>query len=155
MLPWSRMLKTGSSYLINPAKIISETIAGETIIINLENGHYFSLNASASLLWELLLSGATIASIVARLQTEYSTDLPVIEASLETSLAFFRENGLVTENESPNSTQTPPAAPTTIKQPFVAFAITRYDDMQEMLLADPIHDVDQAGWPHLKPELKA
>jgi hypothetical protein len=26
--------------------------------------------------------------------------------------------------------------------------LSRFDDMQEMLLLDPIHDVAETGWPH-------
>jgi hypothetical protein len=36
------------------------------------------------------------------------------------------------------------------KEAWVAPTIQRYEDMQAMLLADPIHDVDQSGWPTLK-----
>jgi hypothetical protein len=28
--------------------------------------------------------------------------------------------------------------------------LERYTDMQELLLLDPIHDVDESGWPHRK-----
>jgi hypothetical protein len=27
-----------------------------------------------------------------------------------------------------------------------------YDDMQDLLLLDPIHDVDESGWPAIKPD---
>ena len=30
---------------------------------------------------------------------------------------------------------------------FVAPQLHKYTDMQELLLLDPIHDVDQEGWP--------
>jgi hypothetical protein len=30
--------------------------------------------------------------------------------------------------------------------------LERYTDMQELLLLDPIHDVDQTGWPRRKGE---
>jgi hypothetical protein len=30
--------------------------------------------------------------------------------------------------------------------------LERYTDMQELLFLDPIHDVDESGWPHRKVE---
>ena len=37
-----------------------------------------------------------------------------------------------------------------VKQPFEAPILNKYNDMQELLLLDPIHDVDEAGWPNTK-----
>jgi hypothetical protein len=33
--------------------------------------------------------------------------------------------------------------------PFVAPVLDKYTDMQELLLLDPIHEVDASGWPKL------
>jgi hypothetical protein len=30
--------------------------------------------------------------------------------------------------------------------------LNKYSDMQELLLLDPIHDVDDAGWPKPNPD---
>jgi len=34
--------------------------------------------------------------------------------------------------------------------PFVAPVLERYEDMQDFLLVDPIHEVDDSGWPNKK-----
>jgi hypothetical protein len=36
------------------------------------------------------------------------------------------------------------------KAAFEIPKVESYSDMQEMLLSDPVHDVDQRGWPILK-----
>jgi hypothetical protein len=33
------------------------------------------------------------------------------------------------------------------REPFAAPALNTFSDMQELLLLDPIHEVDEAGWP--------
>ena len=33
------------------------------------------------------------------------------------------------------------------RQPYSPPVLNSYTDMEELLLLDPIHDVDQAGWP--------
>ena len=30
---------------------------------------------------------------------------------------------------------------------FVAPALTRYTDVKDLLVLDPVHDVDEMGWP--------
>lgn len=47
----------------------------------------------------------------------------------------------------------PTAAPELrpVLAPFVPPVLRKYTDMQEFMLVDPLHDVDeQAGWPHAK-----
>ncbi len=35
--------------------------------------------------------------------------------------------------------------------PYAPPALETYTDMQELLLLDPIHDVDETGWPAARP----
>jgi hypothetical protein len=38
------------------------------------------------------------------------------------------------------------------RQPYEAPALHKYNDMQDLLLLDPVHDVDETGWPNISPE---
>jgi hypothetical protein len=44
-----------------------------------------------------------------------------------------------------------PAVPTD-KRPFKPLKLEVYTDMQDLLLLDPIHDAEEAGWPLTKPQ---
>ena len=35
--------------------------------------------------------------------------------------------------------------------PFAARDLVSFDDMQSLLLLDPVHDVEDRGWPHAAP----
>ena len=35
--------------------------------------------------------------------------------------------------------------------PFAAPVLHKYTDMEDLLLLDPIHDVDESGWPNTNP----
>jgi hypothetical protein len=35
--------------------------------------------------------------------------------------------------------------------PYTKPVLNKYTDMQQLLLADPLHEVQEAGWPHTKP----
>src|SRR4029077_555308 len=44
-------------YRVNSPQVISETVGGETIIVNLASGHYFSLQGTAVDVWQGLERG--------------------------------------------------------------------------------------------------
>lgn len=114
------------TYLVHTTKAISETMGGETIIINLETGCYYSMNTAGTAIWNALLQGSPI-----------DTD----PAGVSVFLGQLVTDGIIQETTSAD------------KPLFVATEIPqldKYTDMQEMLLADPVHDVDTAGWPNLK-----
>lgn len=103
---------------------VSETIDDETIVVNLLDGSYFSLLAEASAVWQALQSG----------NSHHLTP-----PNVRSSIRAFVENGLVI-GTVPDEWPTSEGAP-----------ITKYTDMEQMLLLDPIHDVDEHGWPTPSP----
>jgi len=135
-------------FVVDQTKVVSETLDGETIIINLHTGAYYSLNPSASVVWECVAGTACSEDVVAVLCARYEGDPAEIGYAVKECMALLSEEGLIVPAE--NSTQTEASQSLASKEPFVAPDIEKYTDMQEMLLADPIHDVDATGWPSLK-----
>ncbi len=124
------------AYTINPKKCISETLDNETIIINLETGCYYSMNPAGTAIWSALTNGTPIA-----------INTPAVEDFLNQLIT----DGLVSEETTPPNPLLERGG--TVSLDFVVTEepkLEKYTDMQEMLLADPIHDVDTAGWPNLK-----
>ena len=58
-------------YTIDEARIVSEIIDGEAIIVNLANGYYYSLDPPAAEIWAWLQAGWSIAEIVSVIQERY------------------------------------------------------------------------------------
>lgn len=142
---------TDTRYRIDSTRVISDTLEGEAVIIDLQDGSYYSLNSPASVLWGLLQAGATKQQLQAYCAARYDAPLSDVVASLEAYIAQLVQYALVVEEpaEAPQNQQV--VEPLPGKEPFVPFMLQRYEDMQEVLLADPIHDVDeQTGWPKLK-----
>ncbi|MCX6714780.1 MAG: PqqD family protein [Candidatus Uhrbacteria bacterium] len=135
------------TYRINDQKVINETLDGETIIINLENGNYYSMNTSGSVAWELLAKNHSLEQIVNAFLARYEANVDEIKQSLSDLTLFLLNEDLILETDL---TSTLLENPVTIKETFLTPKIEKYEDMQEMLLADPIHDVDAVGWPTLK-----
>ena len=132
-----RIMNPSKTYAVNSQKAISETLDGETIIIDLETGSYYSMNKAGSKIWEYLQAGYSIDAVA----NTFEDKKPVLDL-----VELLIADNLIAEN------QNPPAdlAPLTLTEFPTAPTITKYEDMQEMLLADPVHDVEASGWPNIK-----
>ncbi len=137
-------------YRLNEPKVVSETLDGETIVINLDTGSYFSLNATASMVWDLLVDGYTRAAMVSALGSRFDVADDRAEQALDIFIAQALEDGLIAPASGPVRADLRVDA-VSDRLVFEQPVAQRYDDMRELLLADPIHDVSSAGWPHLPP----
>ncbi len=139
----------GNAYATNDAKVISEMLEGETIIINLESGNYYSVNATGSAVWNLVKARAGVDAMVMALMRAHEVEEREATESVRTFLGVLLGDGLIVEIEDAPASVEADETPS-VRAAFVAPAVQKYDDMQQMLLADPIHDVDERGWPILK-----
>lgn len=141
-------------YRINSPHITHETIDGEVVIINFESGSYYSLNSSGADIWGLIDRQASLGQIAAALTSRYEGDRDEVEQVLERLIIRLGDESLIVAAETPSESGAPPAAVTasTERTPFAAPKLEKYDDMQALLLLDPIHEVDETGWPVAKPD---
>jgi hypothetical protein len=137
------------SLCVNTSHVVHETIDGETILIHLGTGTYYSLDGAGSELWVILAAGASRESVFAAASDRYTGDPGEVEAGLSSLLEHLLQEGLLVEGEAGVATGSLHLPPGQI--PFVAPVLHVYNDMQEFMLVDPLHDVDEvAGWPHAK-----
>jgi hypothetical protein len=142
-------------FRISSQRIISETMDDETIVIDLSNGSYFSLNATASALWSTLGAAPSAAELVDFTCERFAGDNARMAASVRAFLQQLVEAQLVVEDTSVAGAGAAPGGerPSGLlqrKRSFIEPALERFDDMQALLLADPVHDVGDAGWPRLQ-----
>jgi hypothetical protein len=146
---------------INTPNIVHETINGETVILNLNNGNYFSLVGVGAQIWEFLESGAPVHDIIERLKRNYKSDGTNVDEVVSNFVSELCQEGLtVPDTEDINTSFQWPAGKKSPSlnggtQSFTAPILNKYTDMQDLLLLDPIHDADEeAGWPINKPNLE-
>ncbi|MDA9121209.1 PqqD family protein [Flavobacteriales bacterium] len=137
-------------YAIRNKQVINETLDNETIIINLESGVYYSLNPTATLIWKGIGAGLPFGLILSQLEKKYS-DVADLQQLAEKFILFIELEQLIEKTEQAQmKLEAFEAELASDANPFSTPAITKYEDMQEMLLADPIHEVEEDGWPKLK-----
>lgn len=140
-----------ASVCVNASHVVHETIDGETILIHLGTGSYYSIDGAGSEAWVLLAAGTSMEELLAAAADRYIGDPGEIDSSLSSLLAELLREGLLVEGEAA-ATSGPPGLPPG-QVPFVVPVLHVYSDMQEFMLVDPLHDVDEvAGWPHAKTE---
>ncbi len=139
-------------YRLNEPLVASQEIEGETILIHFDSGHYFCANPVGSMIIAQLCGGASIEAIGASLHARFSVEAP---DGIAATTAFVEEllaAGLVVASEEGAPADSPSASADGTRLPFEAPALQKFDDLQDLLMLDPIHDVDQAGWPMPAPQ---
>jgi len=134
-------MSTSGRYTINAPDVVAEDLNGDVVILNLANGHYFSLRGIACAIWASLLAGHTTQAILASIAirrpelSDGSSDF--VDRLVELKLIRPRDDAAAVPAGSIGESWTGEGP-----------AIEVYDDLAELMVADPIHDVDeQAGWP--------
>jgi hypothetical protein len=131
---------------VNEPAIAHEAFTDEVVLINLETGNYYSTAQVGAEIWALIAAGANVAAIEQHVAREHTGSRDVIHASVDAFLqTLVRENLIVPAAEP--AADAIPAIRTGPPTPFKPPELQRYSDMQELLALDPVHDVDETGWP--------
>jgi hypothetical protein len=139
-----------NAFEVNEPTVISETIDGETVIINLDSGTYYILKHSGATIWAGLKGSARLAHLAALVRSAYQVGDGNVEAEISVLLAQLSEEGLIrTTIGDASSFDRLAVASAENLAPFLAPVLEKFTDMETMLLLDPVHDVDVGGWPYL------
>jgi len=140
------------AYQLGSPAVVHETIDGEVIMVNLDTGCYYSLDGAGAVVWEQLTQGASLARTVAAVGRIYAASDGDLESALQPLLAELLAENLLKPRDAAASPAVLPDLPAADSQrPFVAPVLNKHTDMQDLLLLDPIHEVDEAGWPSARP----
>jgi hypothetical protein len=137
-------------------KIVSETIDGEVIILNLDRGRYYSLTLAGTHAWNAIGRAASGEEIVTELLARYEGARSEVERAVDQLLDELRREELILSlppaaaetSASPSSGSAPVEVMDGSRPAFLAPVLQTYTDMEDLLLLDPIHEVDESGWPN-------
>jgi hypothetical protein len=136
-------------FRVNTPTVTHETIDGEAVIINLDSGNYYSLVEAGSFIWSLVEKGASASEVQQVVQQIYQGNATEIDRGVEELLAQLQQENLIVPVAGADDLAelNLPSQNGHEKPSFSAPLLNKFSDMQELLLLDPIHDVDEAGWP--------
>ena len=116
------------NYVLNEEKMFADVTDGIAIIINSETGIYYGLNGLGTAVYENLMNGSSVAEVLSALKS--ISGVPAdIEAKLNEFISKLVNYSSVAAEEN------------------FEMLVNEYNDAQELLLADPIHEVkEETGW---------
>ena len=130
------------------ARFPHDTIGGETVLIDSENGHLFLFLGIGPQVWERLLAGASVDGLVNEVGSRYGA---AAAAPTRAFLDALEQAEMLCNDLAPSAA--PASASATWPEIFVAPTLERYDQIADIISMDPIHEVDPSkGWPHLPGE---
>lgn len=139
------MAKTTILEIAAPA-CAAQDFEGEIVALNLNNGIYCSFRDLGAVLWRDLAAGHSVDILAALAAPVLGGTQPVHDF-----VERLMTEGLMRPAENPASLEEPPlltAALAAGTNPALTFEV--YEDMKNLLLFDPVHEVDEVkGWPAL------
>lgn len=133
-----------TNYVLNEGKMFADITDGIAIVINSETGIYYGMNAFGTAVFENIKDGVSTENALAAIKA-----IPGIPADIDKSFEAFInamvEKELIVEGGSGDAKAE--IDPAVAKEDNFVLDVREYNDAQELLLADPIHEVkEETGW---------
>ena len=138
---------------VNEQNVVHETIDGEKILLDLNTGNYFSLAGTGAIIWEAIVETGSWKTVAAEFQKNNGKSHDIIHDAISGFIRDLMEENLLVETTDAKADHFSDEIAKQIRnaaKEFTAPAVNKYSDMQDLLLLDPIHEVDEKGWPESK-----
>lgn len=129
----------------NP-NVIFEILDGEMVMINLDSGCYYTMNECGAALWAQLKKAVSVDSLGEAFAKVAGQDQACAAQAIQAFVAKLQAEGLV--RETAEASDVVPTMPAITKLEAPQLMVFR--DMQDLLLLDPVHEISEQGWPHVK-----
>lgn len=127
-------------------EVIAEEFGTEIVVLNLGNGKYFSLTGLAMELWRDVSGGHRPKDLVDRLTAQHGE----VGSGARIFFQDLIREGLIRPLQAAGTAPSVDEACVlaALRPDSQPPRLEAFDDMAELILADPIHDVDEdIGWP--------
>lgn len=143
-------------FKINVPGVVFENYGDEIVLINLDNGNYYSMTNEAAEIFSLIEKGLTQNEIIREIMKKYEGNIENIQNTVNQFIADLQEEDLIIpletiidDNSRKNDAEIQPQLDSQ-KPVFATPVLNRYSDMQDLISLDPVHEVDESGWPNTK-----
>lgn len=138
---------TMHGFVINSAHVTSEIFGEEAVVVNFVTGKYFAMSGSGPAIWKLFESPISADEVIdefRKLDGMTATELDQVRDFIN---ALQREK-LIVETDDSSSQYASAGNITVAAGGFQTPVLEIHDDLQELIVLDPIHDADpERGWP--------
>ena len=147
-------IEDGARFEVNAPAVVAEEFDQEIVVVNLETGEYFATRGVGAEIWRRLALGASVGAVLEVLTQRFDAPAGSVVDGCRPFVSKLVDSGLLRACEAQEGRSAPdePAEAAPAKAPFEAPVLEVYDDMQDLLVLDPIHEVEETGWPNAKSE---
>ena len=135
--------------IVSSPNIGARSFGDEVVVANFLSGIYYSLLGSAAQVWEGLMAGLPLGRVVDEIAAVGGLDRAALAEAARKLVDDLLAEGLIVEGTATEAAAWVPAPPE--GERYELPVLERYTDMQDLLLLDPVHDVEEMGWPHAGP----
>jgi hypothetical protein len=130
------------TYEVCAPSVVGEVIDGEAIVMDLQSGAYYSTDGVGGAIWQAIEDGASHRQLLGFAASAAARD--EVAGFIEELLS----RGLI--RQAPPAPAEPAIA--AFPGPYARPVLAVHEDMQDLITLDPIHDVNEMGWPTRKVE---
>ena len=120
--------------------LVSQQFGDEIVVANYKSGIYYSLTGSAVDIWLGLKAGHAVDEVAAALKPASLDGSGTVRTFVDSLVA---EDLIQELPEPPVRQEWAPLPGTAAVKP----SVERFDDLRDLLLLDPVHEVGEQGWP--------
>jgi hypothetical protein len=132
-------------YAVASRDIVSESFDGDAVVLDLSCGKYFSFTDAGSVVWEAISNGVPAQALLRSDAARFG------DGSLATFVGKLVAHGLVVPAAGGPAQEPSAALLLRLNQAKEPPDLTVFDDLADLLVADPIHDVEEPiGWPAVR-----
>lgn len=145
---WGEHVDIDARYELDAKRVAAELVNGELVVIDFLSGKYHGVRGGGVLVWRALEAGFSPREIITRLAEHSSAFDEPAALSVVAFAAQLEAQGLFTR-----SARGAPALASNevdFTTPFAPPELDTRDDLSDYLALDPIHDVDERGWPNAR-----
>jgi hypothetical protein len=136
-----------NAYKIAGEHVVSRTFEDELTLINLATGDYFAAGGVVLDLWRLLETPVSVRHLIEQVCSCYQVDPTVASMECRRLVDLFLCHALIVEVPSVEETDAIERDDARARLAWPGGWLEAYNDMKELLLLDPVHDVGEGAWP--------
>lgn len=87
--------------LVVSSEVLSQEVAGETVLLDLVSEHYFGLDAIGTQIWQRISKGTQVGEAIEQIMQDYDVSRDQLEADVEALLTQLQKAGILI-SESPS-----------------------------------------------------
>lgn len=137
-------------YKLNEEKMFYDYADGQAVVINYQTGMYYGMSLLGSAILDRIIAGKDVYEIIKAVKALPQCP-PDIADRVQGFVRELQEKEIIVSGPSVSGGAEP--LNREVAEDGFDLKLDMFAEMSDLLLADPVHDVDmQVGWPKLKDE---